>query len=101
MTKLALVQQPPVFLDSKRSTEKAISYVHESADNESHIVVFGEGWISGYPAWIDYSQHMGCWDQKEIKEVWADMYADALESTSPASCRGVGDPILCLPLPAA
>jgi nitrilase len=79
MTKLALVQKPPVFLDSKQSSAKAVEYIVQSAKNNADIIVFGEGWLSGYPAWIDYAQHMGCWNQKEIKELWATMYADAIE----------------------
>ncbi len=79
MTKLALVQKAPVFLDSKKSAEKAEAYIGESADQEADIIVFGEGWLSGYPAWIDNAVHMGCWDQKEIKDVWATMFADAIQ----------------------
>ncbi len=79
MTKIALVQKAPHFLDSKKSSQSAVSYINESASNEADIIVFGEGWLSGYPAWIDYSLHMGCWDQKEIKEIWADMFADAIQ----------------------
>ena len=79
MTKLALVQKAPDFLNSKKSAEKAVQYIDESANNNADIIVFGEGWLSGYPAWIDYAQHMGCWDQKEIKELWATMYTDAIE----------------------
>jgi len=79
MTKLALVQKAPVFMDSKKSSITAVEYINESASNQADIIVFGEGWLSGYPAWIDYSLHMGCWDQKEIKEIWAEMFADAVQ----------------------
>ena len=79
MTKLALVQRAPEFLNSKRSAENAVQHINESASSEADIILFGEGWLSGYPAWIDYSIHMGCWDQKEIKEIWAEMYADAIQ----------------------
>jgi len=79
MTKLALVQKSPIFLDTTKSVAKAIKYIHEAAKSKADIIVFGEGWLSGYPAWIDYSINMGRWDQKEIKEVWAKMYEDGLE----------------------
>lgn len=79
MTKLALIQKPPVFLNSKKSALNAVEYIHESAASGADIIVFGEGWLSGYPAWIDHSIHMGCWDQKEIKDVWAATYSDAIE----------------------
>lgn len=83
MTKLALVQKSPVFLDTNKSVAKAIKYIHEAAKKKADIVVFGEGWLSGYPAWIDHSIHMGRWDQKEIKDVWGQMYADGLEVPGP------------------
>jgi predicted amidohydrolase len=79
MTKLALVQHAPVFLDSKKSAANAVEYIDLSSKNGADIIVFGEGWLSGYPAWIDYAQNMGCWDQKEIKDIWATMFADAVE----------------------
>lgn len=79
MTTLALVQKEPVFLNTKKTIAKAIKYVHEAANNGANIVVFGEGWINGYPAWIDHSLHMGRWDQSEIKQVWARMYDDGVE----------------------
>lgn len=79
MTKLALVQNAPDFLNSKKSAKNAVQYINESTSEGADIIVFGEGWLSGYPAWIDYSLHMGCWDQKEIKEIWADMFADAIQ----------------------
>lgn len=78
MTKLALVQKAPVFLNSHLSALQAVEHIAESSQAGADIIVFGEGWLSGYPAWIDYSRHMGCWDQKEIKEVWATMYDDAI-----------------------
>ena len=83
MAKIALVQRAPVFLNAPKSAEKAVQCIHEAAEKNASITVFGEGWISGYPAWIDYSLHMGCWDQKEIKEVWAEMYEDAVEIDGP------------------
>lgn len=93
MTKLALVQKAPQFLDSKKSVRRAMDHIAESSKSEADIVVFGEGWLSGYPAWIDHSIHMGCWDQEEIKNVWATMYEDAIEIPGPEinllcdSCR--------------
>jgi len=82
MTRLALVQKSPVFLDTTKSVAKAIKYIHEAAKKSADIIVFGEGWLNGYPAWIDHSLHMGRWDQKEIKDVWAQMYADGIEIPS-------------------
>ncbi len=83
MTKIALVQRAPDFLDAPKSSQNAVKYINESASEGADIIVFGEGWLSGYPAWIDYSIHMGCWDQKEVKEIWAEMFADAISIPSP------------------
>jgi len=79
MTSLALVQKAPVFMNTTKSVAKAVKYIHEASKNKADIIVFGEGWLSGYPAWIDHSIHLGRWDKQEIKDVWAEMYEDGIE----------------------
>ncbi|MCG6938029.1 MAG: carbon-nitrogen hydrolase family protein [Gammaproteobacteria bacterium] len=52
MTKLAIIQKPPVFLDRHKTIELAVSSIEEAAANNVDLVVFSEAFISGYPAWI-------------------------------------------------
>ena len=52
MSRLAVVQSPPVFLDRTRTLEKAVSSVREAAQGGARLIVFPEAFIPGYPAWI-------------------------------------------------
>ncbi len=52
MTKLAIVQKAPVFLDKERTITRAVSLVAEAAQSGAELVIFTEAFIPGYPAWI-------------------------------------------------
>lgn len=52
MTKIAIIQQPPVFLDKQKTIEKACELVKEAAQEGANLILFSETFIPGYPAWI-------------------------------------------------
>ena len=52
MSKIAVVQAPPVFLDRERTIEKAVALVGEVAAAGAELVVFPETFIPGYPIWM-------------------------------------------------
>ena len=52
MTKLAIVQESPVFLDKEKTISKAVESVHKAAAENADLVIFTETFIPGYPAWI-------------------------------------------------
>lgn len=52
MTKLAIVQKAPVFLNKQKTIASAVNLVKESAAAGAELVVFTEAYIPGYPAWI-------------------------------------------------
>ena len=52
MSKIAVVQTPPVFLDRERTIEKAVALVGEVAAAGAELVVFPETFIPGYPIWM-------------------------------------------------
>jgi len=47
----AIAQVSPVFLDKKRTIEKAIEYIHKAGNEGADIVVFPESFIPAFPYW--------------------------------------------------
>jgi nitrilase len=52
MARIAIVQQPPVFLDRAATLDKAVAALDEAARAGARLVVFPEAFIPGYPAWM-------------------------------------------------
>ncbi|MDC9723897.1 MAG: carbon-nitrogen hydrolase family protein [Urechidicola sp.] len=50
--KLAAAQITPVFLDIKKTIDKACATIIEAGKNGAELVVFPEAFISGYPDWV-------------------------------------------------
>jgi len=65
MTKIAIVQEPPVFLDREKTIERAVQLVREAASKGAELVVFSETFIPGYPAWIWRLKPGGDWGLSE------------------------------------
>ena len=77
--KVAIVQDGPIYLDKKKSLKKAIHLIEEAASNGAELIVFGETWLSGYPAWLDYCPEMGVWDHPATKQVFIKTYQNGIE----------------------
>jgi nitrilase len=60
-----------VFLDLDASVAKAITLTEKAAQNGARIITFGETWLPGYPAWLDYCPDVALWDHAPSKEVFA------------------------------
>ena len=65
MTKLAIIQKTPVFLDKQKTIELAVASVEEAAGNDANLVVFTECFIPGYPTWIWRLRPGGDWNLSE------------------------------------
>lgn len=52
MTRLAIVQKAPAFLNRAECLRIAVSSVAEAAAGGARLVIFPEAFIPGYPAWI-------------------------------------------------
>lgn len=50
--RVAIVQHPPVFLDRHATLERAVTLIHEAADNGARLIAFSETFVPGYPEWI-------------------------------------------------
>ncbi|MEO7724601.1 MAG: carbon-nitrogen hydrolase family protein [Chthoniobacterales bacterium] len=68
---VAIVQHPPAFLDLAASVAKAIKLAEEAARKGAQVIAFGETWLPGYPAWLDYCPEAALWEHAPSKEVFA------------------------------
>jgi nitrilase len=52
MTRVALVQEPPCFLDRRATLERAVDCLERAARGGASLVVFPETYVPGYPDWV-------------------------------------------------
>ncbi|MFV2035008.1 MAG: carbon-nitrogen hydrolase family protein [Halocynthiibacter sp.] len=52
MTRIAVVQEPPVYLNLEKSMERAVELIAKSAAKGCGMVVFPEAWLPGYPTFV-------------------------------------------------
>ncbi len=68
---VGIVQASPVFSNLAASVEKAVSKIEEAAKLGAKLVAFGETWLAGYPAWLDFCTNVALWNYEPTKEVFA------------------------------
>jgi nitrilase len=73
MLKVAIVQAAPIFMNLEASLARAIEFIGEAAAQGAKLVVFGETWLPGYPAWLDYCPSAALWNHEPTKEVFAEL----------------------------
>jgi len=53
--KIAMAQLAPVWLNKNKTIEKAEQAIREAAQEKADLIVFGEGFLPGYPFWLALS----------------------------------------------
>jgi nitrilase len=76
--KIGIIQVGAVHLDIKKSMEKAVSLMENAVEKGAELLVFGETWLSGYPAWLDHCPEIALWDHEPTKEVFSKMYQNSV-----------------------
>lgn len=71
--KIAIIQEGPVYNDLPKSLQKLEAFVHESVANGAELLVFGETWLCGYPAWLDHCPNIALWDHEPTKRAFVKM----------------------------
>lgn len=74
----AIIQNSPIYLNLKQSTEKAAGLIRAAAGDGAELLVFGETWLSGYPSWLDYCEEVNFWDHEPIKEIYALTHSNSI-----------------------
>ena len=77
--KIAIIQERPVFYDLEKCLEKAIFLIKKAVKKDAKLIVFGETWFSGYPAFLDYCPEIGFWDNNDMKKVFSRIYRNSVE----------------------
>lgn len=77
--KVAIIQERPIFYNLKKSTEKAVGLIEKAVKKGANLIVFGETWLSGYPAFLDYCPNIGRWDYEPMKKVFGRIYQNSVE----------------------
>lgn len=80
---VAVIQQPPVFMNLNASVDRAISLAKESAQKGAELVVFPETWLPGYPVWLDYAPSAGIWDHPPAKAIFKALFKNSPEAYGP------------------
>ena len=83
----AIVQARPVYYDLPASLELALDWMQRAAELGAQLVVLGETWLPGYPAWLDYVERIAQWDRPETKEVYARLAENSIAIPSAESKR--------------
>jgi nitrilase len=49
--RVAACHASPIFLNARKTTDKAISFIKQAASNKANLVVFPETYVSAFPIW--------------------------------------------------
>src|SRR2546423_2063489 len=85
--RVAIVQARPAFMDLPKTLAKTISFMEEGARKGAALVCFGETWLPGYPAWLDYCPEAGLWNHAPVKEIFKDLRVNSVAVPGPATER--------------
>ena len=78
MTRLALIQLPPVFLNLRESLQAALGHIAAAAGDGADIVIFPESWLPGYPVWLDEAPGTALWDNAGARQLYRLLSENAL-----------------------
>lgn len=84
---VAIIQSSAVYLDAGASLQKIASLIAEAAALGAKLVVCGETWLPGYPAWLDYCPSIGLWGHSPTKDVFARLSANSITMPGPECMR--------------
>ena len=82
MAKIAIIQDQPTFGNLRKSIERSLTHIENAALNGAELIVFGETWLGGYPAWIDICPEVAMWQHPPVLEAWQSIYENGLEIPS-------------------
>ena len=84
---VAIVQRSAIPGDLAGSIDLALGIIDEAASKGAGLIVFGECWLTGYPAWIDHVRDYTQWDDARTKQAFQELHDSSIsvDSARPAS----------------
>ena len=76
--KIAIIQAAPVYYDLRASLAKALHWIEQAANEGAQLIVLGESWLSGYPAWLDHYPGATLWGAEGTKMAFQLMFESSL-----------------------
>jgi predicted amidohydrolase len=70
-------------MNLEASLVKAVTQIGEAASRGAQLAVFGETWLAGYPAWLDYCPEAALWNHEPTKQVYARLRQNSIVVPSP------------------
>jgi len=83
MVEIGIVQVAPVHLDLKNSLKKLFIWIDKGGEKRLDLLVLGETWLSGYPAWLDYCEGVALWDDPSMKKAYRKMHESSITVPGP------------------
>jgi len=87
MLKIALPQLSPIWMNRDGGLEKVIEAINIAAKENAELIVFSEGFVPGYPFWVDITGGAKFNDEAQ-KELFA-LYSDQAVNIERGDLDGV------------
>lgn len=81
--RVGLAQFSPVHNDLTACMAKMEMIMSQANKEELDLLVFGETWLSGYPAWIDHCPNIALWDDPEMKKAYRQLVENSVNLNGP------------------
>lgn len=81
--KVAIVQESPVPLAFEAGLDKAVAKAREAIERGARVIAFGEGFLGGYPAWLEQVAPARLWDHPGTRELHALLLEQAIRGEDP------------------
>jgi nitrilase len=81
--KAAIVQDVPVSLAIAEGMARAVAQTKKAIEMGARVIAFGESFLGGSPAWLDYVPSPALWDHPGTKELHALLLAQAIRGNDP------------------
>ena len=77
--RVGLAQYSPVQNDLAACLNKMESIMLQAHKEDLDLLVFGETWLSGYPAWIDHCPNIALWDDPGMKKAYRQLVENSID----------------------